>query len=283
MAEEIVNKEDVVVDPVENTEVVTQTPAEPTATELEAMNDGWTPKDQWRGDPDKWRPADVWVDRGQMIRTISALRGEVKNTTAQLTAQVGAAFKQGKAIAEAQFKEQIGELKAARRQALEQGDFVTADKLDDRIDQVKENQNKPVDIPTVRGIPPEFNVFVDRNPWYNTNSVMQHTANAVGAQFLKDKPNGTPAELYWHVESQMKENFPQLYGGRTTKGNSPVPGTESGGTSGKSSTSGDAELAGLKRDMSDMDLGIMKTLVKNGDFKNEAEYLKEYAKAPSRR
>ena len=266
----------------ENEEVVVQTP-EPTEVELEAMQEGWTPKDQWKGDPKEWRDAPAWIDRGQLLRTITSLRGEVKNATTQLTAQVGAAFKQGKAIADAQYNEKLAELKAVRRQALEEQDFVTADKLEDKIDELKENREKPQTEAKVQNVPQEFYTFVARNPWYDKNSVMKHTANAVGAQFVSTNPNATPADLYWHVEQQMKENFPQLYGGKTVK-NSALPSTEGGGSQGtKSSSNGDASLLSLKKDMSDMDISIMKNLIKGGTFKNEAEYLAEYAKAPSRR
>ena len=33
----------------------------------EARKQGWVPEDEWKGDPDKWRPAEEFVERGKNI------------------------------------------------------------------------------------------------------------------------------------------------------------------------------------------------------------------------
>lgn len=277
MAEEIVKEEvipEVPVDETVETPEVIQTPEEPTEIELEAMQEGWTPKDQWTGDPKQWRDAATWIDRGQMIRTITSLRGEIR----KLEPQVAHAFKQATEITEAKYKADLEELRAIRRKALEEQDFATADKLEDRIDDLKENKTRAVAPAKVADVPPEYNVFTTRNPKYLSDSLFQHTANAIGADFIAKNKSASPADLYWHVENEMKKGFPHYYGGKTvdTK-NKPLPATESGGN-GKGGESSSADTSGIKKTMSEMDLSIMKTYVKQGVFKNEAEYLAEYAK-----
>lgn len=275
MAEEIVKDEVPVVEtPEVETPEVIQTEPEPTEIELEAMQEGWTPKDKWTGDPKQWRDAAAWIDRGQLIRTISSLRGEVR----KLEPQVAHAFKQGQAIADANYREKLAELKAIRRRSLEEGDFATADQLEDKIDELKENKNVAAPISKVADVPPEYHTFTARNPMYLTDSLYQHTANAVGAQFLKENSNATPADLYWHVENTMKKGFPHFYGGKVVDNkNKPLPATESGG-GGKGAETTSAEFSSIKKSMSDMDLSIMKTYIKQGVFKNEGEYLTEYVK-----
>ena len=265
---------------VDNEDVVVAPPApEYGPQEIEAMQEGWTPKDQWKGDPKDWRPADQWLDRGQFMRTISQLRGEIRKQEVQ----VSEAYKVGQRIAEAQYNEKLQELKATRRQALHEGDLVTADKVEDQIDSLKENKAKPVDKPvSAAPPPPEYDVFLRRNPAYLTNSVFQHTANAIGAEYIKMHPNAAPADFYLHVENQMKTNFPQHYGGRVLD-NKVLPATEGGGQSGSRSGNGlEHSLASAKQSMNETERGIMKTMIKTGVFKSEADFLKEYVKAPGR-
>src|SRR5215469_11122131 len=47
-------------------------PAEhvPTDAEREARNLGWVGKDEFKGDPSKWRPAEEFLDRGKRILPI---------------------------------------------------------------------------------------------------------------------------------------------------------------------------------------------------------------------
>src|SRR5580698_7384300 len=42
----------------------------PNESEVEARRLGWVGKDEFKGDPDKWRPADEFLDRGRRILPI---------------------------------------------------------------------------------------------------------------------------------------------------------------------------------------------------------------------
>ena len=50
-----------------------QEPQEPIASdpyELEAREQGWKPQDEYEGDPNKWRPAKEFVERGELFGKI---------------------------------------------------------------------------------------------------------------------------------------------------------------------------------------------------------------------
>jgi hypothetical protein len=44
----------------------------PVLTEIEqrASSRGWVPKDEWDGDPEEWRPAKEFIDRGELFKKI---------------------------------------------------------------------------------------------------------------------------------------------------------------------------------------------------------------------
>ena len=53
-------------------------PKQYTAVEQRALDQGWVPQDEWQGDPDDWRPAKEFIDRGELFRKIDELKNENK-------------------------------------------------------------------------------------------------------------------------------------------------------------------------------------------------------------
>lgn len=258
----------------------TAPPPEPTAVELEAMAEGWTPRDQWKGDPKDWRTAESWIDRGNFMRTIQQLRAENRANEAR----VEAAFKTGQKLAEANYNERLAELKEIKLKAYEEGRFDVAQKVEDQIDDLKDRKTEFVqqDVKKQFTPPPEFLTFQARNNWYQKPGFEDQSlyADSIGMAFRRSNPNATNADLYWHVENKMKQQFPNLYGGTVLrKENAALPGTESGTNRNGHSTTVDSGLEKIKSGMNEMERSIMRTMIKSGTFKNEAEYLKEYAKA----
>ena len=53
---------------------------ESTTLEDKALDKGWRPEDEWTGEPDQWRPAKEFLDRGELMDRISdqtrQLRGQ---------------------------------------------------------------------------------------------------------------------------------------------------------------------------------------------------------------
>lgn len=245
-----------------------------TEAEQRAVQLGWTPKDQWSGDPSAWRPADVWLDRGEMLRDISQLKSKLASTEKQ----VAEAFKRGVQMTEHRFKEEIATLRAARKEAFQEGDFDRVDKIEERIDTLKEQQKQEAKKPQQEPqAPPEFHVFLQRNPWYNSDKENRAIADGIGFSYLQTNPDAAPADLYFYVEQKMqqimnkgapqqKKSPPSPEGGKQAAGRSPAAG-------------GGGSLSGIEAQMSDQDRSIMNTLVKTGVFSSKDEYLKEYQKA----
>lgn len=249
--------------------------------EQDAVTQGWQTEKDWVAsgkDAKTWRPAEQWLDRGAFFKKIGELNSELASTKAQ----VSEAFKTGQRIAEANFKAEIDELKAQRRVAQQEGDFETADKIDEKIDEKKEQFKQPtVKTPTNLAPPPEYDLFLDRNPWYNTDSVLHFAADGLGYEYKRLNPQAKPADLYWFVEQKMKEKFPEL--GGKQKETAKLPPSPDSAANNRGSAPAKGSMSEARRNMDEMEVSIMKTLIKNGDFKSEEDYLKQYAATPSRR
>jgi hypothetical protein len=166
---------------------VTPAAQEPARTPVEqrAMEQGWVPEDQWQGDPEQWRPAREFLDRGELFKKIDEqgrqLR-EVRNANADLA-------KHYARVQQVAYEKAIKDLKAQRREALADGDAATALILEDKIEEVQE-EAKTVSVPNVPAeqptVAPEFVSWVQRNNWYNTDKAMKVYADAVA--FAKNLP-----------------------------------------------------------------------------------------------
>ena len=48
--------------------------------ESQAREQGWKPKEEYEGDPNKWRPAKEFVERGELFTKIDSMGKELKET-----------------------------------------------------------------------------------------------------------------------------------------------------------------------------------------------------------
>lgn len=267
----------------EEPEVIAPENSTPQLSEVEqaAVAQGWTTKEEWVNsgrDAKDWRPADVWLDRGEFFREIRAL----KQKNQSLEAQVAESYQTGRKLAEAQFKKELDELRAARRVALDEGDAATAIKIQDVIEEKKEaaEASMPKQASQQFAPPPEYNIFTQRNPWYTTDRVLTHTADAIGFEFKRMNPNATAADLYWHVEQEMIKNFPKLRPQGSAQPADKLPPMEGSRQVTKGGKTEGESLSAVEKGMSQMERDIMNTLIKTKSYKGTKEdYLKEYAKA----
>jgi hypothetical protein len=111
--------------------------------ETEAADMGWTPKDQWKGDPNNWKDAKTYVEHGaDIVRITKAqLKAQEKDFAARLEKMEKVNAKTVEQLQKAHDKE-LADLKAQRREAIKAGDVDKAEKLDDQIDDLKDDAPK---------------------------------------------------------------------------------------------------------------------------------------------
>lgn len=170
--------------------------------EQQAKEMGWRPKEQFKGDPDKWVDAEEYVERGEHVLPIvraerDRLRGELltrdqKVGTLQQQLEATQAIVKGlqKNYDEAltrQLAEQRKQLKGDLKDAVEERDtdreFEIREQLDtlteaekDAKKKQEENKEKlngtkaPAQTSTDPDLSPEFNAWKSENPWFGGSS-----------------------------------------------------------------------------------------------------------------
>lgn len=159
---------------------------------------GWTPKDKWRGDPDKWRPAADFLKR--TVDVNRSLSTEVKTIKATVETMARTSAK----LTERAVTEALEKAHAEKVEAIEMGDVAAVDRADRKIAELS------VEVPQVAAEPVPVRDFKERNPWYGKDESATKwaftRAGQLGSQGITD-----PAEQLEIVEREAKGLFPRLF------------------------------------------------------------------------
>ena len=230
------------------------------AAEQQAMEQGWVPQDEWEGDPDQWRPAKEFLDRGELFKKIEDQNRTIKEFKRALDDLKGHHAK----TRETEYARAIQALKAQKIAALEDGDAAAVVKLDDQIDLVKDEQSKLKQAafqPQQEQLNPEFVNWVDKNKWYETSQPMRAYADALGRDLAYK--GLAPGEVLKEVERQVRDEFPQKF----RNANRDKPGAVESSTNKGAKGGNDVAL-------SDDERRVMQRFVRTGVM-TEKEYMTE--------
>ena len=252
------------------TEVV-ENPPTLSAEEQLAADNGWVPKDQWKGDPDSWRPAKEFNDRGEFFKRIDRLEHKNKELQQAMTFLTD----QQKRQYMAGFNDAINKLRAQRDHALEEGDNLQAQRINDKIDEVKEKAKEAqVAMRPAPAQAPEPSVtytnWAARNDWYTRDKVLTKFAEATGATFKEEHPQSSEAEMLKFVETEVKREFAHKFG---PKG---PPSPDGDGRGATNKTSGTGKYSSVEGTLTSEQRTIMNTIIKTTGMTKE-EYLKQYS------
>lgn len=197
-----------------------------TEIEAKAAEQGWRPKDEWEGEPDDWRTAREFLDRGEFFKRIEDQNRtikELRKTQIDMTKHL-------ELVRKTEFKRALEVLKAQKRVALESGDVEKVVELDEEIADTKAELQRPapqVHVEVDPQLNPIFMAWKERNGWYETNAAMRAYADRLGTELT-----GTPSEILVQVEKAVKKEFahkfenPRRAGSSAVEGSSVKPGTK---------------------------------------------------------
>lgn len=243
-----------------------------TESEQQAIDGGWVPKDQWKGDPDSWRPAKEFNDRGEFFKRIDRLEHKNKELNQALTFLT----EQHKRTYINGFNDAIAKLRSQRDKALEEGDNLSAQRINDKIEDVKDRakEAQAVVVQTQQRAPeptPVYTSWASKNPWYTQDKVLTKYAEAVGATFKEENPSSAEAEMLKYVETEVKREFPHKFG---PKGPPSPEGTGRG--TGPKSGSSTGKYSAIETNLTSEQRSIMNTMMKSAGLTKE-EYLQMYS------
>ncbi len=252
-----------------------ETKAEPNAHEVRARASGWKPKEEWEGDPDEWRGAREYNDRGELLN-------KIKSTSAELRAvqqSVQALAEHNKSVYVAGYEKALADLKLQRAQAIENNDGKALLQIEDAMDKTKEAIVTAKQAPTPQApkqLTAEFERFVKDNAWYNTDETLQAFSHGVAINFGKKNPNASERDVYEHIEKAVKDAFPDKFNKRSI----PPPALDGEGrasTAGRAASkgTGTAKFEELMSKLPEDQARVARDLVKR-KFLTAEKYVEDY-------
>lgn len=219
--------------------------------EQEARQQGWVPKEEFRGKDSDWIDAEIFVQRGKEINPIlkknnERLLREIESQKREM-GELRAATEEFKKFQKEQYERkatalegEIKNLREQKKQAISQGDGDLAVNLDDQIDALREEKAQakveaketPPPAAQQTSIDPEVTEWVSNNKWYSTDVRMAAAANVIAEDIKQSQPWLSGKEFLSELDKALEENFTSERLGRSArrKERSPVEGVSHGGT-----------------------------------------------------
>jgi len=266
-----------------------------TDIEARALEMGWAPKEEFRGDPEKWIDAETYVRRGEELMPIlkannkrlseelSQVKSELKKTNEMLTASsesIEALKEFNSELVRKEAKKQLETMKDALKEARQEGDVDKEVEISEQIREhsaaLKEAEKKPVEKkveapaqdPTQN---PEWQAWVAENQWFGKDK--RRTALALGvAEEIKEAEKLTGRALLDRVSEEVEKTF----GGGAPK----IDKVEGGGGGRRAAGSGNGKsFADLPQEAKEICERQSNRLVGEGRaFKNMQEWRQHYTK-----
>ena len=248
------------------TEVVNTTPVVQTSEatsqvdpiEAEAREQGWKPKEEYEGDPNKWRPAKDFVERGELFGKIDHMGKELKETRKALKMLQEHHTK----VKETEYVRAVNELKALQKRHLEEGNsdgyLETSELLTDLKAEQKAREVVSASAPTP--VDPRFVEWVGANKWYEKDPEMREYADVVGNGYAQRNPGLDPEDVLVYVSKQVKKQFSEKFINPNRNKPSAVEGASTGAAN-KSSF-----------ELTEDERKVMNTFVRSGVMSKE-EYI----------
>lgn len=153
---------------------------------------GWVPQDQFKGDPDKWRPADEFIRTGRDIQQTTSR--ELRSLREQME-RIGGVTTQ---IVQDKVAERDAYWRTQFNQAVEEGDTERAAQL---------VEQRPKAQPQAGQTPAETQEWIGKNEWFNKDPLAQARAIEI-CERLKHLP--VPEQLA-QAERGIRKEFPEHF------------------------------------------------------------------------
>lgn len=245
-----------------------------TAEEQQAMAEGWNPD----YDGPNPRSAHEYLDRSSFFKKIEAQNQIINN----LNKDVKFLVERNKTAQKVAYDQALKDLKAQKRQALEADDHDAVIEIDEQImatrDAAKaeeqdatdnENDNTNDSTPD-----PQFESWSENNQWYHANPEMHDVADAIGRRYVTNNPKASVMQVLKYVEGEIRNMYSDQFSNEKRGRKQAVEN----GTNNRNNRSTSKRTKHTAADLNDDDRRIMRTMIQQGNVKDEATYIEKLEK-----
>lgn len=183
--------------------------------EARARQMGWTPKDEFKGDPAKWRDAGEYVERGE--REVPLLRAQNRRLEAKIGELSTTVREMGDYLSKTEqraYDRALADLKQQRKEAIAAGDGDAFDKVDDEIKKLERDVAtkaiQKAEKANDSGADPVYAEWESRNTWLKDAELSDY-AEFAAKKLRAGGEKATGAEFLDLVAAKVKAQFPAKF------------------------------------------------------------------------
>ncbi|KKW92675.1 hypothetical protein [Sphingobium chungbukense] len=180
--------------------------------EAEASKMGWTPLDQFKGDPSRHVDAETFYKRGQEMMPI--LKAQNKTLLRRLDAAEKAAKQAAEFFSQAEqraYQRALADIRAEQEAAVEAGDVEAHRKASEKLDKLEKPGTPTPQAEDSEQRAKDFADWGKANKWYATNPVMQNYADSQAAILAKSKGGFLDRADLDAVAEKVREEFAEAF------------------------------------------------------------------------
>ena len=183
-----------------------------------AIDDGWRPQEDWKGDPGDWVDFKEFNLRGELMTRIKEQSGVINSLNHKIDERdktLEDMVEMQAKIAEREYNKAMNDLKRQKKEALENDDYDGVVNLDEEIADLKANKPEPEATQQQQPgdeMPPEITAWLNdpKNAWYHSDPVMRAMADGLAVD-MQDIP---PAQMLKRVEETLRRELPHKFKGQ---------------------------------------------------------------------
>jgi hypothetical protein len=213
----------------------------PNETEVRARRLGWVDKDEFKGDPEHWRPAEEFLERGEKVLPIALRNNDrLQRQLDRVEAELRETKDSAKALVEFTSKSEQRAYERAKREieARIEASAANADTnavrgaMQELAELDKQHAPAPKKTETQTQtiqIDPEIQDWISRETWFNRDRALNGYAIDQFEVIQRDKPGLTIAEVLAETKRRAVEKFPEKFGINPNRDGAAAVAAPSGG------------------------------------------------------
>lgn len=202
-----------------------------TPAETEARANGWVPKEEFKGNPEVWKPAETFNEDGKKIAAVQSERNRklvndidtMKRTMKEMQDGQFALIKEARTEA---YNKALADLEAKQDAAFEEGDKEKFKEAKKEIKKLKPPED-PKSKTAAPAVSQEYLSWAEANPWYGKDPELTQLADAHGQLVQQEGTITTEKAAYEEIKRRVMNSRPDKF--ETTQKQSKVEGGSSGG------------------------------------------------------
>lgn len=253
-------------------------------TEERARLMGWVPQDEFKGDPDRWTSAEDYVAKADTLMPIMRAQNKQYEEKLQMTSEELKATRHelqslkktlenvvrvNTKVSEREYERALETIRKEQAAAIENNDGARFQELEADKDKLIQNKPEKIEVDDRPKGNPEFEAWVEKNQWYNTDNDLREYADYAASVVSRSHPNLAGKEFFEEVKRKVMGVYPAKFENPNRQNASDVDG-------GSVQGAGDTKKKGKTyRDLPQDAKQACDAFVKDGLMTKE-DYIKEY-------